>query len=256
MQAADQSERTPSIYRCPAAEGEFKFFASLVEEMGFDTYCVEPKPGARAKEAAKGKVKFISSKEIDTPANLKWRNATIEFVNGKISPKAWLAKTAGLHETVHFLSSPKTPDLRTATGTESYRAVFAEMLLLSWPGKPCITANDTGQTRYLPGPGRLESWYLSMRDYLGPMLYYRHSAPFMVTGKPTILRADAKPGLLIFRQSMGKKSLTMYLNNSDHPVSLPPIDLDHVTSNIGLNINDEKRLLMQKGFFIVDLGKE
>src|SRR5690242_16904559 len=101
---SDTVERVPAIYRCPAVEAESQFFEKCVGENAFDSYCVEPAPGPKAKAVAKGKVKFVPASVIDTKANAKWRDATIDFCNGKISPKAWLAATANLHEAVHCLS--------------------------------------------------------------------------------------------------------------------------------------------------------
>lgn len=249
----DQPARTPSVYRCPASEAESKFFEPLMSEEGFDAVCIEPKPGPNASKIIKEqKLKTITAKEIDTPDNLKWRNLTLDFVNGKVSPRQWVAATAKLKTTVHFLSSPQTKDLRTATGQESGRAVFAEMLLLSWPGKPCLTHNDTGQTRYLPESDRLVSWLLAMRDYLGPMLHYRASHPFMATGKPTILRADDKPGLLVFRTSKGSQSLTFYLNNGPKPIELPSIDEDRMTIMRAMDFEGDKPKIMPTGFLIED----
>jgi len=248
-------ERTPSIYRCPASEAESKFFAHLVEDCGFDTYCVEPKPGPSATQVAKGQGTFVKASVIDTKPNLRWRNATVDLVNGKISPKAWLEKTRGLGETVHFLSSPQTPGLRTATQTDSTRAVMAEMFVLATPGIPCLTADDVGRTRFLPGPGRLESWILAMNDWLGPMLYFRHAHPYMVTGKPEVIRADPTPGLFIFKQSDGKNSQTFYFNNADTFMELPPIDQNHLSIVIGLNVDEPKPRLRPKGFFIVEAGE-
>lgn len=250
-QQAEEATRTPSIFRCPAIEGESKFFPTLVEDE-FDTVCIDPKPGPLALAAAKGKVKFVTPSSIDTKANLRWRNITLDYINGKISPKQWLAQTKNLGETVHFLSSPKTPKLRDATGKDSHRAVFSEMLILCWPGRPCLTSDDIGRTRYLPDPGALMSWILAMNDYRGPMLYYRHDAPFLVTGKPKIIRADAKPGLLIFSQTDGKKTITFYLNNSQKSIDLPPLNLDKATIQIGLNIDTPKPSLYYNSFLIVE----
>lgn len=248
--------RTPAIYRCPAAEAESKFFPLMLEEDGFDTYCIEPKPGPKATAAIKGKAKLIDSKLIDTPANLKWRDAAIEFVNGKISPKAWLEKTKGLKETVHFLSSPKTQQLREATNKQSFRAVFAEMLILSMPGKPCLTSNDTGQTRYLPEDDVLLSWTLAMRDYLGPMLYMRSRETYVVNGKPNVVRADAKPGLMILSYTTPKYGMTFYFNNSKELVKLPKFDMERMTINLGLDIEEETPRLRECGFMIVHTGEE
>lgn len=187
-------ERTHAIYRLPAAEAEGKLFPPFVKNYGFDTFCIEPKVGRSALSLLNAeKVKTISPHLIDTSANIKWRNATINFLNGKLSPKAWLKVTRNLKETVHFLSSPKTESLRDATGKETYRAVQAEVFLLTWPGIPCLTADDLGKTRSLPEPGALESWILAMGDYLGPQLYLRSRCPYLAAGTPKILRADAMP---------------------------------------------------------------
>ncbi len=229
----DAPTRTPAIYRCPAAEAESKFFERFVEEGGFDAVCIEPAPGPKARRLARGKLKFVSAKAIDTRANVLWRNSTLDFVNGKISPRAWLARTQNLHETVHFLSYPKAPNLRDATGQESGRAVFAELFVLALPGRPCFTADDTGNTRYLPGPGRLESWLLAMED------------PHLVVGKPKVIRADAKPGLLVFR--VGKK--TFYLNNGKAPLTLPKLDLDKMGGiSRGLDLEGKVPSLLPTGF--------
>ncbi len=249
----DAPVRTPAIYRCPAIEAESKFFEPLVTDDGYDTFCVEPKPGLSAKEIlALNKVKLTSAAQIDTPANLRWRNATLDFVNGKISPKVWLAKVKNLHETVHFLSNPKTQKLRDATGKKSYIAVFAEMTMLAVPGKACITADDIGATRYLPGPGTEESWLLAMRDWLGPMLYYRAKEPILVYGRAEVVRADAKPGLLELRQKGPKKVVTLFLNNGPSSVELPPMDLDKTTMRLGLDIEGPKPRLQSWGFLILE----
>jgi hypothetical protein len=244
-------ERTPAIYRCPAAEAESTFWPSLVDEHYFDSYCVEPKPGPKAKQVVKDSklaVKFIQASIIDTPANLKWRNATIDFVNGKISPKAWLARTKASKATVHFLSSPKTPTLREATKQESPNAVCAELLVLTWPGRPCFTADDIWQTRYLPGPGRLQSWILSMNDLLGPAMYGRARDKFLTTQQPEIVRADDKPGLLIYRYKQGKHIETFYVNNGPKPIEINP-KMDNVSGICrGLNLDGEKPMLLPFGF--------
>jgi hypothetical protein len=258
MLQAEAPERTPAVYRCPAKEAESARLEHLLNEEGFDALCVDPKPGPLAVKVAKGKVRFMDSKAIDTKANMSWRNATIAFASGKMSPKQWVAATAGLHETIHFLSSPKTKDLRDVMsavpvdpgGTFSAASVFAEIFLLAQPGRPCLTSTDIWETRELPDAGRLQSWVLAMRDLLGPMLSYRHDNPFMVTGKPTVIRADAKPGLLIFRQSGGKKTLTFYFNNSDAPVKLPKVNMEKVTINGGMNLDGPEPVLNHDGFLI------
>ncbi len=245
----DPTERTPSIFRCSTAEADSKFFAEMLEEDHFDQYCVEPRPSKTAMEIALGKIKFIKPSIIDTPANLKWRNLTIDFVKGKISPKAWLDKTKALHETVHFLSSPKTKKLRVELGTNSRPSVFAEMLLTSWPGKPCLTADDTGGGRYLPGPGAEESWILAMNDYLGPMLSLRHERPYLVTGKPKIIRADAKPGMLIFSYGEGKTLITFFINNGPSSIECPQVEPEHAAGiQYGLDLEGPKPRLMPQGF--------
>jgi len=251
----DELVRTPAIYRCSTQEGESKFLAEKVNEDAYDTYCIEPKPGPSAAALIKGKAKYCTGATIDTKANMLWRNATLAFVNGKISPKTWLERTRDLKETVHFLSNPKTPKLRDATGQVSHYAVFAEMLLLSWPGKPCITADDIGGTRYLPGPGKLESWILAMNDYCGPMLYLRASSPYIVTGKPTILRADAKPGLLIYQVRQGKKTTTFYLNNGPSLLEVPLKSDDVSGVCLGLDLEEAKPRLGPGGFTFVQTGE-
>lgn len=250
-QGEEVPDRISAIYRCPAKEGETERLQRVVDSLGYDTLCIDPKPGPSATQAAKGKLKFIKPSEIDTRANLKWRNATIAFVEGKISPQAWLSKTKGLGETVHFLTNPAKPELRTLTGN-LYRAVFAEMLLLSWRGRPCITSGDSWNTRPLPDAGPLQSWVLAMNDWLGPLLQFRFEHPFMVKREPTILRADAKPGLLIFRQSDGMREVTVYCNNSAKTVELPKVNLDGMTINKGVIAEDAKTSLTTTGFLILE----
>ncbi len=164
----DDLVRTPAIYRCPAKEAAAwpERLESLMKEDAFDAYCLEPAPNAdQRKLAQKYEVKLVDAKTIDTPANQRWRNATIDYANGKISPKEWLKRTKASRATVHFLSNPKAPSLRKATTEKnSYPAVFAEMLLLSWRGRPCLTSEDIWQIREFPGPGPLQSWILAMND--------------------------------------------------------------------------------------------
>lgn len=248
----EATDRTPAIYRCPAKEGETARLQSVVDDYAFDALCIDPKPGPEARKAAAGKVKIVSPSTVDTAANMRWRNATIAFAAGKISPKEWLSRTRNLHETVHLLTCPSTPELRPIFGNESGPAVFAELLLLAWPGRPCLTSGDVWKTRELPDAGRLQSWILAMNDLLGPMLQYRHDNPCIVTGRPTVIRADAVPGLLIYRQTDGKTTLTFYCNNSASPVALPPFAIDHITVNRGIDMESSKYRLMPTGFFVVE----
>lgn len=250
-------ERTPAIFRCTTSEGESKWFPDMLRDDYYDSYCIEPKPGPQAARLLKeGKFKLVTAKEIDTPANLKWRDLTIDFANGKISPRKWLLETGKLKVTVRFLSSPKTKTLRVATMEETRRAVFAEMLLTSLPGRLCLTSNDTGELRYLPEPGRLQSWYLAMRDYLGPMMNYRVAKPYMVSGKMQIVRADDKPGLLSYTLAQGKQSLTFFFNNGPAQIELSKLDMDRTTIVRGLDMEGTHPRLNQFGSVILDMNPD
>ncbi len=132
----------------------------------------------------------------------------------------------------------------------------AEFFLLTWPGVPCFTADDLGKTRYLPDPGPLESWVLAMGDYLGPQLYFRSCCPYVATGTPRIIRADAVPGLLIYRFDQGPHHVTMYLNNGPKPMVLPPIAMDHVTFNKGLDMDEKQPRLMPHGAALEDFSED
>lgn len=252
--------RTSAVYRCPASEATTDRMKKLVEDDLFDSVCVDPKPPALTLQWMKGKLKSVKPSVIDTAANLKWRNATIEFAAGRISPAEWVSRTKNLHETYHFLSSPRTKTLRDEMmsvpvlpgGTYSARSVFAEMFVLSLPGTPCFTSSDVWKTRELPEPGRLQSWVLAMNDFLGPLLYYRYEHAFMVLKKPRIVRADKQPGLLVFVQSQGHKTLTFYLNNSNRTIELPPLDVDKVIINHGLDLEGQKPAIVETGFLIED----
>lgn len=216
-------ERTNAIYRMPASEASSPKFPELLDDE-FNTLCVDPVPSASMRAAVAKKLAFIEPKQLDTQANRKWRDASVAFANGKISPQAWIARTSKLRETVHWLSSPKTPSLRDATPSQpadptySGRSVFAEMLLLAWPGRPCLTSTDCWLTRDLPDAGRLQSWVLAMNDWRGPMLSLRHDHAEMVRGPVQVLRADAKPGLLIVHLGPKGKGTTLYFNNSPQPL--------------------------------------
>ncbi|HWA82961.1 MAG TPA: hypothetical protein VG820_05995 [Fimbriimonadaceae bacterium] len=226
-------ERTQAIYRMPASEASSSRFQELLDDE-FDTLCVDPSPTAAIRAAVAKKLAFVEPKRLDTSANRKWRDAAIDFANGKISPQAWIARTSKLHETVHWLSNPKTPGLRDATPsltadpTYSGRSVFAEMLLLAWPGRPCLTSADCWLTRELPEAGKLQSWILAMNDWRGPMLSLRHDRPEMLRGPVQVLRADGKPGLLIVHLGKKGKGMTLYFNNSPRSLDGGKIDPEKV----------------------------
>lgn len=230
----------------------------MLDEDGFDSICVDPKPGSKALMAAKSKVKFVDSRTIDTSANMKWRKATIAFAKGEISPKKWFSLTSACRETVHFLTSPATKPLREEMssvpvdpgGTYSARSVFAEMLLLSLPGKPCLTSTDIWLTRQLPAAGKLQSWVLAMNDWLGPIMVLRHDKPFLVNGRLKVIRADDKPGLLIFSQTDGKSTETFFFNNALQAVELPKVNTDKLILARGLNLDGPKPTLVGAGSFI------
>ncbi len=260
----EEVDRTPAIYRCPAKEATEKNMARVIEEP-FDSLCVEPKANKIVLKAMDGQnMKLVTASLIDTPANLKWRNATIDFVNGNLSPQAWLTKTANLHETIHFLSSPQTKDLRTATPSApmdaaySARSVFAELFVLSLPGKPCFTSGDLYLTKKWPdAPGKFESWILAMNDFLGPMLVSRHSSPYWITGKPKVIFAAKSPGLMILKQVDGKRSTTFYYNNGFFPVDLPKIDTNHLNGMArGLDLDGPKPKLNPTGFLVETEGED
>ena len=221
-------KRTPSAYWFPASEGIEKWLPRLADEEPFDTWIADPKPNALTLQFAKGKVKFAGPRSVDTTQNRKWRDATIQFALGKTSPKTWLASTAHLGETFHFLTTSRSPDLFTLTasgpnglGTYSGRAVFAEVLTCFWPGVPCFYATDLYRTRNFPEDQHYESWILAMNDYDGVMLNIRAENPRLVTQKPRIVRADDKPGMLVFEQQIGKRLFTFFLNNGMKPIALP-----------------------------------
>jgi hypothetical protein len=251
----ERQDQTPSIYRCPAKEATTEWLNKLFDQDGFDEVCVDPSPSKAARETAAGFAKFVSPGTIDTRPNRAWRDNTIAYALGKISPKEWLRRTSGHAETVHFLSSPATETLVKVTGMSTLTSVFSEIFLVSLPGKPCLTADDIGRTRYLPDAGRLQSWILAMNDLLGPMLQYRHDQPYLVTGKPTILRADPTAGLLIFRQDGPNKRLTFYFNNSTATVKLPKVNLTQMTINRGVKDEGSEVGLMDHGFLIIEEPK-
>jgi len=247
--------RTPAIYRCPAGEivANPHRFEDLVENYAFDTFCIEPAPPPLAKELmAKHKIKTIDAKTIDTPANLAWRNATLALLTGKDSPKGWLEKTAKIKATVHFLTSPKTDELRKAMGNN---APFGEIFLLSWTGTPCLTSSDTWRTRLLPDDNAHLSWVLGMNDWLGPMLYFRSTEKYVVTQKPKIISAPAKPGLFVFQQATKAKRITMYFNTSSSVQKLPKVDPDKATISRGFTVEDDNTARLQpKGIVFVEEG--
>ncbi len=228
VQGPGDLKRAAAAYRFPANQGEQRWLSRLVDDELFDTWVVDPSPNSLTTATAKGKVKFVTPSKIDTSANRKWRDATIEYVNSKISPKEWIRRTASLGETFHFVTSPKTPDLRSITSnlpptitTYSARGVFAETLLIYWPGTPCFYATDVWRTSYFPDDKRHESWILAMNDYLGPMLSLRAEHPELRHSKQSVLRADSVPGLLVFSQVIGGRTYTFYFNNSNQPIELP-----------------------------------
>ena len=229
LRADEPVVRTPSAYWFPAAEGIEKWLPRLADEELFDRWIADPKPNAKTKEAAtNAKIKLISPTNVYSAANDKWRLATVELAQGKISPAAWVKRTTGLHETYHYLTTPKSPDLRSLTanipnglGAYSGRAVFAETLVCYWPGVPCFYSTDVYRTNYFPENKTHESWILAMNDYLGPMLSLRADHPEFITRQPTIIRADAKPGMLVFQHKIGLKTYTFYFNSGLKSLPLP-----------------------------------
>ncbi len=236
----EQSDRVSAIYRFPASEATPKMVSELMVGFHYDSYCIEPRVPPAIRTMLKGKIKIVSPESIDTPANMKWRNATIAFVQGKISPKTWVQRTRHLGETVHFLSNPKTEDYRTLTGNDSGRPVMGEMLVLMLPGLPCFTSSDIWITRELPDAGRLQSWILAMHDWLGPELQFRHDNPFVTKGPIEIVRADPIPGMLRFLIKGKPHSYRYTINNSEAPIPLPNLNCDRVLGSRGLYAEDEK----------------
>lgn len=227
----------------------------VVNEYAFDSLCVDPGPGPATQALAKGKVPFWTAEKIDTKANMKWRDATVAFLRSKISPKEWLARTANLHETVHFLTTPATTDLFTLTkdqknglGTYSGPAVLGEFLVLSWPGRVCFTSRDTWLTGMIPQePGPQQSWVLAMNDFVGPLLSFRSDNFWLVYGKPSIIRADAVPGLLVYHLGPKGKGATFYFNNGLKPIDVSKVKVDKSLFIRGLDLDDGPAKLLGCG---------
>jgi hypothetical protein len=77
----------------------------------------------------------------------------------------------------------------------------------------------------------------------------------MVSNRPQIVRADAQPGLLIFRQTDGKVTLDFYFNNGKSPITLPAINLDKMTINRGVIAEDNQTRLHTNGFLVIESGR-
>lgn len=255
LQDATPLKRAPAVYWFPAKQGEERWLERLGNEELFDSWIADPKPNAATIAMARGKVKLLTPAKVDTKQNRKWRDVTISFVSGKISPSEWLKKTAALGETYHFVTSPKTPDLRSVTaslpsGINAYsaRGVFAETLLIYWPGNPCFYSTDVWRTAYFPEDKQYESWILAMNDFLGPMLSLRADHPDFVSKKPKIVRADSKPGLLIFQHVIGKRTYTFYFNNGVEAIELPSsFHSDSAIMPRGLDLESSKPRLLGSG---------
>lgn len=96
-----------------------------------------------------------------------------------------------------------------------------------------------------------------MNDYLGPMMYGRTMDPFLVTQQPKIIRADSKPGMLIFRYVSGKKTRTFFLNNGPTTLPLPEIDLGMCSGvQRGVDVEGPKPALMTTGFLEEMIGED
>ncbi|HLO97659.1 MAG TPA: hypothetical protein VK171_03600, partial [Fimbriimonas sp.] len=192
---------------------------------------------------------------LDNKANHAWRQASLDFLNGKISPKQWVSRVSKLKTTANFLSSPKTKGLREETGQFTSKAVQGEMLVLTWKGTPCITSTDIGKTRPLPPAGRLQSWFLSMRDYLGPTLYLRNEIKPSDYAKLKVVRADAKPGVLIYEVKLGKGTVRFHFNNGPKPVPMPDAGKEYSIMQIGFNFEKDPPEMLTNGFFITDTSE-
>ena len=106
---AESPDRTPAIFRCPAAEAESPRLESLIDSDDFRFLCVDPAPGPKVRAVARGKVTFVAPASIDTPANRRWRDATVAMAAGKISQRQWLARTHSSRETVTISPAPRRP---------------------------------------------------------------------------------------------------------------------------------------------------
>lgn len=91
-----------------------------------------------------------------------------------------------------------------------------------------------------------------MNDYLGPMLYGRHEDPSVVTDPIRVVRADAKPGLFVFRNGKGAYAETVYLNNGPEPIPLPGLNPKKVGGiNRGLDLEEKTPSLLPTGYLTV-----
>lgn len=245
IHAQDPTPRTHVIYRFPAKEIAAKKLDDLIENEAYDTYCIEPRaPASLLPKLKAGRVKVYAGAPIDTSENLRWRNDTIAFTNGKISPKEWWRRAQASRATVHFLSNPKTPELRAACRNDSGASVMAIMLLVQWPGTPCLTSGDAWETRELPDTGPLQSWVLAVHDWLGPALYMRADSPQIATGRAKLEFADSKPGMLHYSIAGKTKNLHFFFNNSDKPLQLRNVDWGHLVMSRGIYVDDNNEKIL------------
>lgn len=247
-----QTYTHPAIYRCPTKEAESEYFEDVIDGYGFNRIAIDGTIGPNARAAAKGKIKLESARGMDSKANRAWRQASLDFLNGKISPKHWVETVSKLKTTANYLSSPKTKSLREETGEKTGRAVQGEMLVLTWKGTPCINSTDIGKTRPLPPAGRLQSWFLGMRDYLGPTLYLRSEIKPQDYAKLKVIRADSKPGLLIYEVKKSFGTVRFHFNNGEKPIPMPDAAKGNSVMQIGFDFEKDPPEMLQNGFFIVD----
>lgn len=247
-QSKEPPVMSPAIFRFPAKEFQARWLD--LDESGFDSVCVDGGETEEIKQVLPPALQQWKPSQIDTAANMAWRNATISFVKGKISPKSWVEKTKNIKATVKFLSSPKTKWLRDEVGPETGFSVFATVFLTCQPGRICLTSGDSWYGRRLPEAGRLQSWVLAIHDFLGPALYQR--AEMKVAEKPAlkVIRADAKPGILSFVVETGPESWTFYFNNSSKIMPIKNLDPEFVGLDRGLIVEEGGMKLHPQGFVV------
>jgi cyclomaltodextrinase len=191
---------------------------------------------------------WLQGDQYDSVMNYPWREATLDFLQGKIDPVEYdqeLTKirywyTAEAHRgLLNLLGSHDAPRVRTVLGGSREKAAQAALLLLTGESVPLIYYGDEIGMEGGPDPDcrrcypwdQKEQQDLELFSLYKKLIAIRTARPWLTFGDWETLEADPVTGVYGYRrvprkaefrteEPEVKDGLWVYLNTSNHPVTV------------------------------------
>lgn len=183
---------------------------------------------------------WLKADEHDSVMNYRWRKAVIDFLKGTITAHKFdlvLRRIrddyppATLLGMFNLLGSHDTERIKTVLGGDMDKVRQAMVLLLTYPGVPCVYYGDEigmegGKEPLSRGPmlHTDKGVDIELNTLYGTFIGIRHDRPSLRSGDYRTLLCDAKTGAFGFARRYKGEETRVYLAGNE-PLRLPVHDL-------------------------------